>query len=158
MTAARSTFCTVAVVAMFMGAVATPAAATSAPIGPNQHYVGLVNGRHTGAVITVACPGPAITGRTGSVVGTQTVKVLRTRTGDGYTGSFAHEVWAQFGSDLFHVVGFTRYNVAESIPTSLRLPCQGTGTVMFTTCFGTLPCAANARVDIVTVTFVNIAA
>jgi hypothetical protein len=144
----------VAITAIVIGAAAAPAAAA---IGPNQHYKGLVNGEHTGAVIYVVCPGPAI-GQTGPPAGNQTVAVRRARSGGGYTGSFAHEIWAQFGSDQLHVVGFTHYNVAEPIPTELRLPCQGTGTVTFTTCFGTMPCAADATADTVTVTFENIAA
>jgi hypothetical protein len=68
------------------------------------------------------------------------------------------EVWTQFGSDQFHVVAFTSYDTPATIPTTLQLPCEGTGTVDFTTCFGTLPCAVDAIDNIVTVTFVNIAA
>jgi hypothetical protein len=59
--------------------------------------------------------------------------------------------------DAIHVVGFTTYNTAKAIPTSLQLPCSGKGTVTFTTCFGTVPCAANARNDVVPVTFENLA-
>ncbi len=147
----------VSVVAIVIGALATPAEATTSPVAPNQHYIGLVNTKHTGAVIYVVCPGPVVIGRTGPPAGNQTVAVRQVSSGGGYTGSFAHEIWAQFGRDLFHVVGFTSYNTAKPIPTSLRLPCQGTGTVTFTTCFGTLPCAANAKADTVTVTFMNIA-
>ena len=134
------------------------AAATGSAIGPKQHYVGLVNGKHKGAVIYVVCPGPAGGTRTGPPAGNQTVSVRRVRSGGGYTGSAAHEVWAQFGKDERHVVGFRRYGVSKAIPTALRLPCQGTGTVTFTTCFGTLPCASNAKDDRVPVRFVNIAA
>jgi hypothetical protein len=85
------------------------------------------------------------------------VKVERVRSGGGYTGSVAHEIWTEFNQDAFHVVGFITYNTAQAIPTGLQLPCGGTGTVTFTTCFGTLPCAANAKADVVPVTFVNLA-
>ena len=153
----RSLCNVIAVVAIAVASVATPAAASTSPIRPNQHYIGLVNGKHAGAVIYVACPGPIFPGRTGAVVGNQTVAVRHVRRGVGYTGSFAQRIWAQFGSDAIHVVGFTSYNVAEPIPTSLQLPCQGTGTVTFTTCFGTLPCAADTRPAVVPVTFLNIA-
>ena len=85
------------------------------------------------------------------------VAVRRASSGGGYTGSLGHEVWAEFGKDALHVVGFTSYNTPKAIPTALRLPCNGAGAVMFTTCFGTLPCASNARDDVVHVTFENIA-
>ena len=145
----------VVTVVVVIATVATPAAAS--PIGPNQHYIGLVNGKHSGAVIYVACPGPVIPGLTSPPAGNQTVAVRRVLSGGGYTGSSAHEIWAQFGKDQVNVVGFTAYNVAKPIPSAARFPCQGTGTVTFTTCFGTQPCAANSKPDVVTVTFENIA-
>jgi len=135
----------------------TDAAATGTAIGPHQHYIGLVNGKHKGAAIDVVCPGPAGGTRTGPPTGKQTVSVRRIRSDGGNTGSIAHQVWAQFGKDERHVVRFNRYDVSKPFPTGLRLPCQGTGTVTFTTCFGTLPCAANAKDDRVTVRYVNIA-
>ena len=138
--------------------VAAPAQATTRAIRPNQHYLGYVNNKHVGAVIYVVCPGPAGGTRTGPPAGNQTVKVEKVTSGGGYTGSVAHEIWAEFNKDAFHVVGFTAYNVAKALPTGLQLPCAGTGTVTFTTCFGTLPCAVNAKADVVPVTFVNLAA
>jgi hypothetical protein len=136
---------------------AIPAQATTPPIGPNQHFVGRVNDKHVGAVIYVICPGPAGGNRTGPPAGNQTVKVVRVASGGGYTGPSAHQIWAEFNKDAMHVVGFTTYNTPKAIPTSLRLPCSGKGTVTFTTCFGTLPCAATAKDNVVTVTFENIA-
>jgi hypothetical protein len=138
---------------------ASPAVATTStpqPIGPNQHYLGLVNGKNTNAVIYVACAGPIWPGRTGPPVGGQTVSVARVASGGGYTGSFAHEVWAQFNSN-FQVVGFTSYNMQKAIPTTFKVPCGGTGTVRFTTCFGTLPCSATAKDDVVHVVYENLA-
>ena len=137
--------------------MAIPAQAATPPIGPGQHFVGLVNNKHVGAVIYVVCPGPAGGNRTGPPAGNQTVKVVRVASGGGYTGSSAHEIWAEFNKDAIHVVGFTTYNTPKAIPTSLQLPCSGTGTVTFTTCFGSLPCAANAKNNVVPVTFENIA-
>ncbi len=90
-------------------------------------------------------------------MGNQTVSVKRVHAGGGNTGSIAHQIWTEFNGDAFHVVGFTRYRKTEPIPTTLQLPCQGTGTVTFTTCFGTLPCAADAKDDVVPVSFINIA-
>jgi hypothetical protein len=135
---------------------AVPAQATTPPIKPNQHFIGLVNNKHVGAVIYVFCPGPP--GGTGPPAGNQTVKVVRVSSGGGYTGSSAHEIWAEFNKDAVNVVGFTTYNTAKAVPTGLRLPCSGTGTVTFTTCFGTLPCTADAKDNVVPVTFENIAA
>jgi hypothetical protein len=126
------------------------------PIGPEQHYLGLVNGTDTKATIDVVCPGPAAA-RTGPPAGNQTVAVTQVASGGGDTGSMGHEVWTQFGADQLHVVAFANYDTPATIPTTLQLPCQGTGTVDFTTCFGTLPCAADAVDSVVTVTFVNIA-
>ena len=138
--------------------IAMPASATGSPIGPNQHYLGYVNHKHVGAVVYVICPGPANPpGRTGPPAGNQPVSVVRVMSGGGYTGSFAHAVWAEFNKNTTTVVAFTSYYTPKSIPTKLRLPCSGKGTVTFTTCFGTLPCAANAKDDVVPVTFLNIA-
>jgi len=143
-----------AVMVVMLG-TAVPAQATTPPIGPNQHYLGLVNNKHVGAVIYVICPGPPGGNRTGPPAGNQTVKVVRVTSGGGYTGSSAHEIWAEFDKDSLHLVAFTSYNTAKAIPTSLQLPCSGTGTVRFTTCPGTLPCRANAKDDVVPVTFEN---
>jgi hypothetical protein len=126
------------------------------PIGPEQHYLGLVNGTNTKATISVVCPGPAAA-RTGPPAGGQTVAVTQVAAGGGDTGSMGHEIWTQFGTDQLHVVAFANYDTPATIPTTLQLPCEGTGTVDFTTCFGTLPCAADAVDNVVTVTFVNIA-
>jgi hypothetical protein len=126
------------------------------PIGPEQHYLGLVNGTDTKATIFVVCPGPA-NARTGPPAGNQTVAVTQVAAGGGNTGSLGHEIWTQFGPDQIHVVAFATYDTPATIPTTLQLPCEGTGTVDFTTCFGTLPCALDAVDNVVTVTFVNIA-
>ena len=133
-----------------------PAHATQ-PIRPHQHFVGLVNNKHVGAVIYVVCPGPAGGDRTGPPAGGQSVKVVRVASGGGYTGSSGNRIWAEFNKDAIHVVGFTTYNTPKAIPSSLQLPCSGTGTVTFTTCFGTVPCAADTKNDVVPVTFENIA-
>ena len=74
----------VVTVVVVIATVATPAAAAS-PIGPNQHYIGLVNGKHSGAVIYVACPGPVIPGRTSPPAGNQTVAVRRVLSGNRYS-------------------------------------------------------------------------
>jgi hypothetical protein len=83
--------------------------------------------------------------------------VVRVASGVGFTGSLAHVIWAEFNQSQANAVGFATYRTPKPIPTNLQLPCGGTGTVTFTTCFGTLPCASNARDDVVLVTFMNIA-
>jgi hypothetical protein len=131
---------------------------SGAPIEPNQHYVGLVNGKSADAVIDVVCPGPIGPRRTGPPVSNQTVAVHQVASGGGDTGPAGHDLWAQFDKDELHVVAFRTYDTPGMIPTTLQLPCGGTGAVDFTTCFGTLPCALGAVDGIVTVTFENIAA
>jgi hypothetical protein len=138
--------------------VTTTTIKSGTPIGPEQHYLGLVNGNNAKATIIVVCPGPAAAGRTGAPAGNQTVAVTQVATGGGNTGSMGHEVWTQFGADQLHVVALATYDTPATIPNTLQLPCEGTGVVDFTTCFGTLPCAADAVDNLVTVTFVNIAA
>jgi hypothetical protein len=145
-------------VIVVMMALGAPSGATGQSIGPNQHYIGVVNGKHTGAVIYVICPGPANPpGRTGPPAGNQPVSVARVSSGGGYTGSIARGIWAEFNNNTTNVVRFATYNTPKPIPTNLRLPCSGTGAVTFTTCFGTLPCGAKARDDVVPVTFENLA-
>ena len=87
----------ITIVTMIVAFSPPSAAVTTSKIGPRQHYVGLVNAKPSGAVIHVACPGPS--GRTGPPTGGQTVNVKRVSSGSGYTGSAAHEIWAQFGRD-----------------------------------------------------------
>ena len=44
-------------------------------IGPDQHFVGFVNGSNVDPVVTVVCAGPIYPGRTGPVAGGQTISV-----------------------------------------------------------------------------------
>jgi hypothetical protein len=147
----------VILVVAVLGCGAAAAGAAAQTIGPKQHYLGYVNGKHANAVIRVVCPGPAGGKRTGPPAGNQPVRVVRVRSGGGYTGANGHKVWAEFANDKVHVVGFSRYGVTHPIPTTLRLPCQGTGTVRFTTCFGTMACSSTAKDHVVRVTFENVA-
>src|SRR6202043_3437188 len=79
--------------ALVASAVAGTAAAASSPIGPNQHFIGLINGKHKGAVIYTVCPGPA-TGY-GPPKSGQTVAVSRVAAGGGDTGSTGHSISAR---------------------------------------------------------------
>jgi hypothetical protein len=131
----------VAIVAMQAG----PAQAH--PVGPKQYFTGVINGRDGNTIIPITiamnCPGPARPGRTGHPLAGQTLAVHQEfppASGGslGYTG---------MGSqiDAFFTVPppagarpaagtpvFTRYDRTRPLPTSLVLPCSGTGTVWFT--------------------------
>jgi hypothetical protein len=141
-------------VAVLAGSLASEVAFASSPIGPNQHFLGLINGKHTNAVIYTVCPGPA-TG-TGPPQGGQTVAVRRVSAGGGNTGAGAHVIYARITPTT--IVSIKAYGQPVPIPTSARVPCQGSGTITFSTCPLPQPCGAGARVDNVPVKFIDIAA
>lgn len=140
--------------ALAAGLLTASGAAASGRIGPNQHFIGLVNGKHAGAVIYVVCAGPA--GGTGPVAGGQTVAVKRVRSGGGDTGAGGGVVYARITPSS--IVEMRRYGQSESIPSSTQVPCQGTGVVTFSTCPLPQPCGAGAKVDSVPVEYVNLGA
>lgn len=127
------------------------------PIGPDQYFTGLVNAHPPGqAVIYVVCAGPA---NTGHPAGKQPVEVKITpppvSTSDvGYTGSAGRRITAALSPAAATVViaGFTSYFVKKYIPTSITVPCSGTGTVAFVPA----PGSTNARTATLAVTFENI--
>lgn len=136
--------CVVTVAAGF-GAVG--AGATVPPqgnVGPNQYFGGLVNGDNgatTPAPIQMACFGPVRPGQKGHPMAGQTVEVFRPEVivvhHSGYTGKNANRIVASFGpspsaTPVANTVIFTRYGVEEPIPTTVLLPCAGTGAVSFT--------------------------
>ncbi|GAA4609330.1 hypothetical protein GCM10023195_37510 [Actinoallomurus liliacearum] len=127
------------------------------PIGPDQGFHGLVNGVHANAVIKVLCPGPTIPGQTGHPVSGQPLAVapgaVSTKDG-GYTGSLGTAVTVGLSAvSTGEPIVFHAYNVPQDIPTTIWLPCSGTGTVRFVP----QPTSDTAIPDGVTVTFVNIA-
>jgi hypothetical protein len=157
-----------ALVAVLVAAVVLVLPATTATaiaqkaIGPNQHFVGLVNGSKANAEVRVACGGPVYSGRTGPVVGGQNMSVARVANGGGDTGPF-HAVYAWFvpasaSSTPPTQLKFTAYGVPQSIPTSIQVPCDGSGQVEFSSCPYLAPCAYGWVPEYVTVSFVNIAA
>ncbi|WP_042364123.1 hypothetical protein [Streptacidiphilus neutrinimicus] len=126
-----------------------------APIGPNQFFTGLVDGASTDAAIQMACFGPVTAGETGHPLPGQTVEVLpapASGTVDvGYTGSAATDVVVNFGPvSTTPPVTLGFYAVKVAIPTSLVLPCAGTGTVAFVP----EPGSATARSATLTVRYV----
>jgi hypothetical protein len=143
--------------------VGVGSAAAQEPIGPNQHFLGLVNGSNNDAAVYVVCPGPVSAGRTGTVAGGQTMSVAQVSSGGGYTGLFSMvnswfvPVPASSAAKPTEL-RFTEYGVPQNIPTSIQVPCGGTGQVEFSSCPYLAPCAFGWVPDYVNVRFINIAA
>jgi hypothetical protein len=105
------------------------------PIGHNQYFSGYVNGHPPGAaVIDVACPAGATTGHP---LGKQPVEVkpvtVASTVDYGFTGSKGDKITASLSSATAGtiILSFTSYYVKKDIPTSIDVPCSGTGTVLF---------------------------
>jgi hypothetical protein len=132
--------------------LAAPSAA-GAPIKAGQHFDGRVNGRHHSAIVHAVCPGPSSTGH---VAAQQTMSVEHVAKGHGYTGLFDH-VYAWFqpasGGPAPTQLRFTHYASPRAIPTSIVVPCSGTGDVVFSSCPYLAPCAAGWVTDDVKVKF-----
>ena len=156
---ARSIAVAAAIVA-FVG-VGGGAALAQAPIGPRQHFTGMVNGQEGSAVVYTVCPGPAAGHRTGPVKGGQTMAVAQVADGPGDTGLFSQIYsWFQPVPARTRPVALTfrQYGEPQRIPRSVRVPCSGTGEAVFSSCPYLAPCAAGFVQDTLTVTFENIAA
>ena len=145
----------------FLGMTAAPATAQT-PIGPNQHFLGLVNGSDHHPIIYTVCPGPIRPGRTGPVRGGQTLSVADFAKGTGDTGLFS-SIYASFvpGSTTPRppILNFTEYGKLQQIPTVKKwwVPCDGTAQIEFSSCPYLAPCAFGWVPDFVDVTFENIA-
>jgi hypothetical protein len=127
------------------------------PIGPHQFFIGVVNGQSGTATIRMACFGPTRPGRTGHPLAGQTVAARQvvTTTGFkvGYTGDTGRGLRVAF-DDLSTVdspVLLRGYGVAAKIPTTLTLPCDGTGTVSFMP----VPTDPTARAATVSVSYLS---
>ena len=120
-------------------------------VGHNQRFVASVNGA-TGvavpATIRMGCFGPLVPGQSGHPLAGQFVEVYRPQVivaGLGFTGPTATTIQAFFGAPPpspmspaeagagagAGAVAFSRYGIRKAIPTSLTLPCAGTGNVYF---------------------------
>jgi hypothetical protein len=132
---------TAAAVSAGVAAAGPASAATTAGIGPNQYFVADVNGHVTSpAPISMACFGPVMPGETGHPMAGQYVEVLPATTNAGsigYTGSLADAVnvaivYSQGTASHYVPIGtVTAYGMPLAIPTSLVLPCYGSGTAVF---------------------------
>jgi hypothetical protein len=153
-------WCLSLIAATGLAVAATPASAATvdpAPIGPHQYFAGVVNGQTGQALIQMGCIGPIHPGQTGHPLPGQTVNVVpvpsSTTTDVGYTGSAATAIDVTMGAPsstvIFAVLRY--YGVTAPIPTSLVLPCAGSGTVVFIPS----PTSTTARSASVAVTFVG---
>jgi hypothetical protein len=126
---------TVAAVAI-TAVAATPASAdVIIPIGPNQHFDGLVNGKTDHAIIlTENCHrAPQGTYLIANPVPGQHVQVVLDPTSDGFTGAAAQAITAQIPSpEILNTVVLHHYNMPTAIPVSWPVPCTGPGQVRFT--------------------------
>jgi len=126
------------------GPASASATVSQGRIEPKQHFTATVNG-HTGhpnrVTIWMACFGPIRPGQTGHPFKGQTVAVTHVRLGGtnvGYTGPRGNSIGAFFGapppaapsSSSPSYILFKSYGRLP-IPTSMNLPCAGSGTVSF---------------------------
>ena len=146
--------------AMGLSLAATASAAARpqdpVPIGPHEYFSGFINNQPPGkAVIKVICPGPA---NTGHPAGKQTIEVKTaqpTSTFDiGFTGSAGKKITATLlpAATTTVLASFTSFFVPKKIPTSITVPCSGTGTVVF----APSPPSSTAMSAKLPVTFLNI--
>lgn len=147
-------------------AAPTASADVAVPVGPNQYFTAAVNPgvASSGTVpqIKVICPGPIVVGETGHPVSGQYVEAYEiyppiTAQSPGFTGSAAHEIDALFSGPSAAFVNppvvINAYFVQVPIPTTLNLPCGGSGTVSFVP----IPTSSTARGYAVAVQYVDIA-
>jgi hypothetical protein len=138
------------------GLAAAPAgAAATTPIGPNQIFLGQVNGSSARAKFDVVCPGALNKGHPfGDTVGV--MKLQDPIPGFGRTGNAsAIAVTLIYSVRTVTVVEHvTRFTTYTSVPVSAKLvtPCGGTGTMTFTPVNGGRTAAATS----VPVTFANV--
>jgi len=126
--------------------VATALPASAGRVGPNQYFTGVINGKDGNTIIPIvirmACFGPIKPGETGHPEAGQTVAVHQLFPPSatptlGFTGNDS-EIGAFFnapppaGAPIAATTPiFTRYDRPQPLPTSITLPCAGTGTAYF---------------------------
>lgn len=129
----------IVVVASAGATVAWAQGPATGPIRPHQPFVGLINGSDGigGSVgINMACFGPVRPGQRGHPMAGQSVGIGQPEAiagSFGNTGSKGTAIVAFFGTPPTTTTGsltFHRY-VTVKMPTSLLLPCSGSGTVTF---------------------------
>jgi hypothetical protein len=145
------------VICVSLALLGAPAGATK--VGPDQPFVGRVNGAFSNAAVTVICPEPSSAG--GHPAAGQHLEVLfpppvdyGVKVSVGSTGSKARKIVARFSNDASRAISLTKLGVNVSVPTTLVLPCDGRGKVTF----HPVPFSKSARTSVVKVDFVNPAA
>ena len=126
------------------------------PIGHRQYFEGMVNTHSVHAVIQVACGGPATTGhpQRGQKVEVAMV-VPPTAANQGYTGTAGRRIraWLIWPTAVSaaptRIAVFTSYYVPMPIPTNIKVPCSGTGKMLFVPA----PGSRSARRAFVDITF-----
>lgn len=125
------------------GALATPAMADGGQVGPKQYFYGEVFGLPSSAAqntIRVNCAGPETTGHpaAGQYVAAHQIFPPVTTTA-GYTGNFGTEIDVNFIYSVGTITvvtptfaKLTFYDTKAEIPTSLTVPCNGSGVAVFT--------------------------
>lgn len=124
-------------------AVATPAAAagpvqepSGPPIGPNQAFVGVVNGAIGPSRIAVVCDGPiGPGGATGHPLPGQTVEarsVPEASTPEpGFTGASGTKVGVSLGTRAGAPIVLGYWQTRVEIPADVLVPCGGSAVVSF---------------------------
>ena len=133
----------VGVWAIAMNATSAASTPRRGRIGPNQAFIGLVNGSPgigTPAQILVACPGPIFPGETTHPLAGQHLEVQPpppVGTAFGDTGPDGNRVTAYLGippaasATAGGLATFTHYGSPRPIPTTITVPCAGSGFVTF---------------------------
>jgi hypothetical protein len=137
------------------------------PIRPAQYFNGLVNRSAGDGTIQLACPAPFHAGETGHPIAGQDVSVRQLFPPSavstlGFTGTASTiaasltvvSATSAIATRPIPLAVFSLYDRPVAIPTTLTLPCGGSGAVVFDPVQG----GNTARADAVRVKFVFIAA
>jgi hypothetical protein len=126
------------------------------PIRPNQYFSGYINNHPPGqAIIQTNCIGPTRPGQTGNPLPNQPVEVkpvtpTSAGTDLGYTGGGGRSIVATLATPtgaVSVIATFTSYYVTVDIPTSITVPCYGSGVGTFTP-IPTSPTASSATLSV----------
>ena len=142
-----------------VAAARTPAHGPASQVGPKQDFRGFVNAKNSKATIRVICPGIAPTGHPLAHQSVRVAPVIDPNLPtDGFTGTTATTIgaWLTWPTTVkppppAYIATFTHYRTLP-IPTSIAVPCSGSGQMLF------LPAPGSPTVKAATVslTFVNI--
>lgn len=131
-------------------AFAAPASGTYPPIGPDEPFAAA----GPSVTYTVRCALPPTPGETGTPAANQDLYVVPAILGTpvrGFTGANANHLDAVFSftSMPSETVEIDYYFLSVPLPSTLRLPCSGSGVLTFVP----LPTASNAQSETASVTY-----